>query len=166
MALSHLSDELTNKKHRPAVPSVAGRSLYAVPFSVVLPVSLAEGALIGLAELPPFCIPVEAMIFVSDVDTHVTPEIVWSAGILNTTLDGLVTGSKLIDGSIVGQSAGFQRSNVHNGIFIPATWLAQADCPALHAPKTFAALIDTDAATKAAGNMYGYLFYRASEHSL
>jgi len=163
MALTHLSDQLTNAHLRPAVAPHSARELHGVKFSVVLPVTLAAGELIGLAQLPPYCIPVEAHIYVSDVDTNGTPTMVWSAGVLNIATTGLVTGSKLIDASIIGQAAGFQRSNVHNGIFLPATWLAEAACPALHLPKTFAALIDTVAATKAAGNMYGYLYYRASD---
>jgi len=161
MALTILSDQLLNAHLRPAVAPHSAREIYTVQFAATLPDTLAINNLVGLAQLPPLCVPVDCKLYLTDIDGATA--LVWAAGILDTAKTALVTGSKLIDASTVGRTAGFQVPNVHNGIFLPATWLAEALCPAKDAAKTFTMFIATAAGTPAAGTVYGWLQYRAME---
>lgn len=161
MALTFMSDIVTNKHLYPPVSPKSGREIYVSRFTAAVTDALAINNLIGLAPLPPFCVPVDCKLYLTDIDAGAA--LVWAAGILDAAKTALVTGSKLIDAATVGRAAGFQTPNVHNGIFLPATWLAEALCPAQHAEKIFAMFIATAAGTPAAGTIYGWLAYRAME---
>jgi len=161
---TYSSDLITNKKQIPAVNAVQARQVYCVPFQVTLSSALALNDLIKLAELPNDCVPVDFVAFLSDLDTNGTPALVWDAGILNSDGDDLVSNSKIVSGSTVGQAAGVQRMNASDCVFNYATWIADSECDGRYKNNIVAMKVTTAPATGAAsGTIKGLLFYRSLE---
>jgi len=157
--LDYTSDAITNKGISPPPTPHSAGEVHCVPFSVTLDDSLADNDMIGLAPLPPDCIPIEIDYTVSDLDEGTA--IVHSVGILNEDKDDLVASSDLVSDSTAGQSAATQRRNSIE-IFAPATWLAETDCPEKWEEKIVAAKITEPATTATAGTMKGVLYFRAA----
>jgi len=164
MALDYSSDAVTNRRTRPpATPHSAGE-VYVCPFDVTLDDAVAANDLIGLAPLPPYCVPVTIELMATDLDSGTAMLI--DVGILNDDEDDLVATSNLIDGSDVCQAGGTARSDDYEGAYEPATWLAESDCPAEHEEKIVAAKVMTAATTAVAGAIRGSLLYRAAHNGI
>jgi len=163
--MDYTSDQITNKKYFPGAAPHSARENYVVRGTVALDTDLEDNDIAGLVELPANCIPVDCALISTDLDTG-TPAIVFDVGILNAAGDDLVPSSNLITDSDVGQAGGVERMNDRECAFAPATWLAEATCPAISAAKTVALKVTTVAATPAAGTVDFLLFYRAAEGGL
>ena len=157
MALAYSSDVVANKALYPPAKPQSGGEVMCQRFKVTLDDEHALNDLIGLGVLPEYCLPVGLDMYLDDLDGATA--LVWDVGIYNTDEDDLVSGSLLIDGATVGQSAGVQGVNDYEGIHEPATWLAETDAPGIAAEKTVVMKIMTAAATPAAGDIYGVLYY-------
>jgi hypothetical protein len=161
MALAYSSDQVTNRfQAPPASPHSAGE-VYVANFEVALDADLAANDLVGLAAIPPDCIPVDICMIVPDLDTG-TVALLFDVGILNAAKTDLVPSSLLIDGSTAGQAGGVARMDDYECAYEPATWLAEATSPEKHEEKIVALKVMTAAATAAAGTIRGHVLYRAA----
>lgn len=156
MSLTFSSDIVTNKRVRPAKqPHSAGEEM-AVRFKAAVTAALAINNLVGCVVLPPMCVPTDIQVYMDDIDGATS--LVWSAGILDTNETDLVTGSKMIDASTAGRTAGLQVMNA-TGVWDSATWLAETLCPDRMVEKIVAIKIDTAAGTPASGDIQGIVRY-------
>lgn len=166
MALTYSSDQVANRfQVPPASPHSAGE-VHVATFEVALDDQVALNDLVGLAAIPPDCIPVDICMIVPDLDTNVAPAIVFDVGILDAATTALVPSSLLIDGSDAGQAGGVARMDDFECAFEPATWLAAPTSPERHEEKIVAMSIVAAAATAAAGTIRGYVLYRSARNGI
>lgn len=165
MALAYSSDQVANRfQVPPASPHSAGE-VHVATFEVALDAELAADDLVGLAAIPPDCIPVDITLMPTDLDTG-TPALAFDVGILNAAGTDLVPSSLLIDGSTAGGSGSVARMDDYECAYEPATWLAQTTCPEKHEEKIVALKVMTAAATAAAGTIRGHVLYRSAHNGI
>ena len=148
------SDLITNLARRPLViPEVAGGVVVQSAVATVA-VTAADGDFVKLNVLPAGCVIVDFKLLLEELDSHATDTLTYDVGILNSTADGLVSGSKLI-------SAGVSDSDLLQSINIAEGMLSiGVDDEA----RIIAAKITEVAATKAAGTATGILTYRLAAY--
>lgn len=162
MATTRYSDLMTspNKElFHLAVPERAGE-IAVVRATVTIAAALTVDDVMLLAQLPPYCIPIDAKAYWPDMDSATS--LVWSLGVLDTTNLDLVSSSMGILSSTVGQAAGLAVLN-NDDWFFPATYLAETDCPDLSAGLTMAFNVDTAPGTSAtSGTIVADILYRST----
>ena len=163
MALDYTSDAITNLKTSPPPTPHSAGEVYAIPFYVYLDDEVTTSDLIGLAPLPPDCLPIGITQVVSDLDEGTA--LVYDVAILNDDKDDIVANSDFISGSTTGQAGGTERLS-SDEILDPATWLAETDCPEAHEWKYVAAKVTTPATTATTGTIRGILTFRAARNGV
>lgn len=165
MALAYSSDKITNKQYLPSASPHSAREVYGVTTTVAVGDPLIDNNLVGLAILPPDCIPTDLSMVCEELSDGT--DIVFDVGILNSGGDDLVPNSLLVTGSTAAQNnGGVQNVNSPQAIYAPATWLAEATCPAISVEKTIAMKVTTPATTEKAGSLYSKFEYRAAENGV
>jgi len=152
--MSYLKSENVKSGRPASIPHSAGE-VHVSSGQYSAPDSLAADDLIGLAVLPAGCIPVDFMLAADDLDTHETPTITLTVGILNGDEDDLVANSDFITASTIAQGGGVARADVLE--FLDDIAVDDDD------DRIIAVKVANVAATKAAGKVYGNLLYRAVE---
>ena len=148
------SDLITNLARRPLVIPQSAGEVVCQSAVVSVPVSHAKDDIVKLNVLPAGCVIVDFKLLLEELDSHATDTLTYDVGILNSTADGLVSGSKLI-------SAGVSDSDLLQSINIAEGMLSiGVDDEA----RTIAAKLTEVAATKAAGTATGILTYRAAAY--
>lgn len=148
------SDLITNLARRPLViPEVAGGVVVQQAVASVL-VSHAKNDIIKLNVLPAGCVIVDFKLVLEELDAHATDTLTYDCGILNSTANGLVSGTKLI-------SAGVSDSDLVQTINIAEGMLSIG---VDNEDRVIAMILTEVAATKAAGTATGILTYRQAVH--
>ena len=148
------SDLITNLARRPLViPEVAG-GVVVQSAVVSIPNTHAKNDIIKLNVLPAGCVIVDFKLVLEELDTHATDTLTYDCGILNSTADGLVSGTKLI-------SAGVSDSDLVQAINIAEGMLSIG---VDNEDRVIAMILTEVAATKAAGTATGILTYRQAVH--
>lgn len=163
MANTYTSDQITNKELLP--PADPGRSgaLMSVDCSVTISAALTQNDIIKLVELPPYCVPVDVEVYMTDLDTASSLE--WDLGVLDTTNAALVSSSLAIDGeTTVGQAAGLKRMDFYDWLANIATYLAETDCPELYDGLPIAIKVITAPGTGATGTVKARVTYRSTQY--
>ena len=148
MAFHNTNGELLGYK-----PTVfpAGAEVVAVRYAIALTVNDLDAGDVGaVGLLPAACVPVGLVIDTDDLDTHATPTLQASVGLLNAQQSDLAV--VFASGLSVGQSAA--ATPVYSSTLLR---LAKADGDRLLGVKW-----TTGAATKAAGTLGLTLFYKAA----
>lgn len=114
------------------------------------PVTLAADDTIALCKLPAEHIPVDFMLQSADLDTHGTPTITVTVGIMNAAGDDLVASTNFLTASTVCQAGGVARANVVDGLQLASS----------NTDRVVGLKVITAGATKAAGKVRGVLRYR------
>lgn len=148
------SDLITNLARRPLV--LPDSAAYPVVQSAVvsIPNTHADGDIVKLNVLPAGCVIVDFKLLLEELDSNATDTLTYDVGILNSTADGLVSGSKLVSAG-VSDSDLLQSINVAEGLLSIGV-----DDEA----RTIAMEITATAATKAAGTATGILTYRLASY--
>ena len=134
-------------------PKQAGE-VVAYRFTYTVPTSITEGDIIELAVLPAFCRVVDAIFDSADLDTNVSPEIVWDIGVMSGAVGDTGTrtcGDELFDGITTSQAGGVVRPTLQKAFQIATS----SD------HRSIGAKLVTDAATAAAGEI-GLTLYIAT----
>jgi hypothetical protein len=132
-------------------PKCAGE-VVAYRFSYTVPTTIAQDAIVELAVLPAFCRVVDAIFDSADLDTNVSPEIVWDIGVMSGAVgDGgtRTCGDELFDGITTSQAGGVVRPTLQKAFQVAPT----SD------HRSIGAKLVTDAATAAAGEIGLTLYY-------
>lgn len=108
-----------------------------------VPDTLAADDIVQLAYLPAGHKPIDVIFETTDLDTHGTPAIEVSIGVVNADADDLVATTNFITTSTVAQTGGVARADVLNGLQLGATT----------ADRIIGVKVTTVAATEAAGTM-------------
>lgn len=148
------SDLITNLARRPLVMPRGAADVQVQVATVSVPVTHAANDIIKLNVLPKGCAIVDFKLVLEELDAHATDTLTYDLGILNSTADGLVSGTKLVSAG-VSDSDLVQAINVAEGML--SIGVDTED-------RTIAAIITFVAATKAAGTATGILTYRQAIH--
>ena len=148
------SDLITNLARRPLV--LPDSAAYPVEQSAVvsIPNTHADGDIVKLNVLPAGCVIVDFKLLLEELDSHATDTLTYDVGILNSTANGLVSGSKLVSAGVSDGDL-LQSINVAEGLLSIGV-----DDEA----RTIAMEITATAATKAAGTATGILTYRLASY--
>ena len=144
----------TDTGYRPPITPAQAGEVKAVRGSYAVPNTLALNDIIELVPLPPECVLVDCIVDSDDLDTNASPAITLSAGIINDTEDGLVSGTEMIVDSNVAQAGGIAR-------------MASKGAPRIASAATTRKVgvkVTTVASTKAAGTIGLTLLYRAAAY--
>ena len=148
------SDLITNLARRPLQLPRGAADVQVQVATVSVPVTHAANDIIKLNVLPKGCAIVDFKLVLEELDAHATDTLTYDLGILNSTADGLVSGTKLVSAG-VSDSDLVQAINVAEGML--SIGVDTED-------RTIAAIITFVAATKAAGTATGILTYRQTIH--
>lgn len=154
---NHKSDYAKGVRPMP-VPS--GAEVVSVRMQVPVPATHAVNDILEFGELPEDCVPVDAVLDASDIDTNGAPAVVLAAGLLNAgktdiSADAADGGAAWISGSNIGQAGGMARPTTR------PLWLVQ---PKAATRRMVGGKITTGAATAAAGTVSMTLQYRAAHY--